>query len=717
MNYIEEIDVAVEDEPTLLVGGSESPISKLATELDVDLSMNKARYVIIVKGERAKVRVAIKRLDQFLNGGDGHTVSRIAVTEQALGVIIGKGGSKRSELEKKYEGIALFIHKSNRVTIRGPEQAVELCRIDILKLVSSVRIQQVMSITPEQHAILSKRDVIRRATNGIPVQVTLTENEVKIRGLFTDVRDAQALIKEPIDGFYEARVELDPSQLACVRGACRKQNHFLRMEEATNATVNLDLSMSSIIVTGERENVKRAKCLVIEFIDFLLAANFTHLKISKPHHATIGDATALADVAAISGAAVMFDRDTSSIEVQSSDPEKVKKAEEILKARIANAEKLAFVITLEESEAWLIPVVIGKGGVRVNALRIEVNCQVDVNKEDRTLTVSGENEEYVAKAKQALNEMIDSARRKCAFVQLPGDAIASFMGRAGANIKSFSIDHNVEVERLRKEPNTFKIVGSEELVKAAKDALMGWLSSWEERSAGTTIAITKNVIPAVIGRGGENVSFIQREFNCKVEINRDDLTVTVRGPEAMRVKALEKINQIINDDKAAFAARNGFKEAQVKSSETEPVQERTKSKSEVSNGAFVDNRRDRSSEFAARPVGLTIVEIDEGKNKKKRIRHKNKSKDISDDSTLQVGTTAGRNLFNLLVNEKRTPNTDGHANTSVILGPLAMSIDQWDASTVSSAKDDGNYDDEASGVVHVVQKVYIKSSSGFSVRV
>lgn len=53
MNYIEEIDVAVEDEPTLLVGGSESPISKLATELDVDLSMNKARYVIIVKGERA----------------------------------------------------------------------------------------------------------------------------------------------------------------------------------------------------------------------------------------------------------------------------------------------------------------------------------------------------------------------------------------------------------------------------------------------------------------------------------------------------------------------------------------------------------------------------------------------------------------------------------------------------------------------------------------
>ena len=114
-HYIQEIDISAEDEPTLLVGGSESTITKLATELDVVLSINKARYVLTLKGEKEKVEAAVKRVNQFLYGGDGHTVSRIAVSEQALGVVIGKGGSKRTELEKKYDGVSLFIHKSNRI--------------------------------------------------------------------------------------------------------------------------------------------------------------------------------------------------------------------------------------------------------------------------------------------------------------------------------------------------------------------------------------------------------------------------------------------------------------------------------------------------------------------------------------------------------------------------------------------------------------------------
>ena len=414
-NYIQEIDISAEDEPTLLVGGADSAISKLASELGVELSVNKARYVLTIKGVKEKVDLAVKRVNQFLYGGDGHTVSRIAVTEQALGVVIGKGGSKRSELEKKYDGVSLFIHKSNRITIRGPAEAVEACRVDILKLVASVKILQVMTITPEQHDILSKPDVIKRATNGIPVQVTLEEDALKIKGYFADVRDAMAMLKEPINGFYEARIELDPSQLVCVRGACRNDGHFNRMEAASNAKVSLDLSSSAIVVTGKRTNVKRAKTLVIEFIDFLLPAEFKHLKISKPLHSTIGEASVLADVAAVSGATVTFDRDTSSIEVQSSEPEKLKKAYDILKAKIEEAEKLAFVISLEQSESWLIPLIIGKGGNRVNAFRMEVNCQVDVNKEERTITVTGDKAENVAKAKKLLNELIDSARRECVF--------------------------------------------------------------------------------------------------------------------------------------------------------------------------------------------------------------------------------------------------------------------------------------------------------------
>jgi transcription antitermination factor NusA-like protein len=720
-NYMEELEISAEDEPALFVGGSDSAISKLSSELGVDLSIVKARYVLVIKGLEEKVQMAVKRVKQFLYGGDGHTVSRIAITEQSLGVVIGKGGAKRAELEKKYEGISLFIHKSNRITIRGPEQAVEGCRIDILRLVSSMKIQEVLDITPEQYAILNAPELIRRATNGIPVQVTLTEVSVKIRGFFADVRDAKAMLKEPLFGFYEARVELDPSQLSCVRGACRNDGHFKRMEEIAGAKVSLDLATSAIVITGKRPNVKRAKVLVVEFIDFLLPSDFAHLKISKTLHSTVGDASVLADVAAVSGATVIFDRDTSSIEVQSSDPAKVKKAADILKSRIEEAEKLAFVVTLDQSDSWLIPLIIGKGGNRVNTFRLEFGCQVDISKEERSIIVSGDSEEIVAKARKGLDEIIDAARRECAFVQIPADAVAPFLGRAGANIQIFAKEHTVEIERMRKESSKFKISGAEGNVQAAKAAVAAFVAGWEERTAGTTIQVDKNAIPAIIGKGGQNISFIQNEYKCKVEINREEFTVSVRGgSEELREKALQKINQIIAEDKASFAARQSERHARC-AQETDEAEATGTPKPQTvkatTNGATADSeKKDRTSEFSARPVGLTIVENE--KPKKKRIRNKNKTKDISDDSTLQVGTAAGRNLFNLLVTEKSIPNTDDNATSTVSNSARAATIDQWDSSTVSSAKDDcSGIDEERSGFVRGTNKPYIKSASGFTVRV
>ena len=720
-NFIAELDISPEDEPALLVGGSDSAISNLSSELGVSLSIVKARYVLVIKGLKHKVEVAVKRVNQFLYGGDGHTVSRIAITEQSLGVVIGKGGAKRAELEKKYEGISLFIHKSNRITIRGPEQAVEGCRIDILRLVSSMKIQEVLDVTPEQHAILNKPEVIRRATNGIPVQVTLTEESVKIRGFFADVRDAKAMLKEQLFGFYEARKELDPSQLNCVRGACRNDGHFKRMEEISDAKVSLDVAASAIVITGKRSNVKRAKVLVVEFIDFLLPSDFAHLKISKPLHATVGDASVLADVAAVSGATVIFDRDTSCIEVQSSDPVKVKKAADILKSKIEEAEKLAFVVTLDQSDSWLIPLIIGKGGNRVNAFRLEFGCQVEISKEQRSITVNGDSEEIVAKAKKGLDAIIDAARRECAFVQIPADAVASFMGRAGANIQVFAREHGVEIERLKKESTMFKISGAEGNVQAGKAAIASFVAGWEERSAGTTIEVDKNAIPAIIGKGGQNISFIQNEYKCTVAIDREKSTVSVRGgSEALREKALEKINQIIAEDKASYEARQRERQGR-HAQETEeaeaPGTDKLPTVKAKNNGATPNSeKKDRTSEFAARPVGLTIVEND--KAKKKRVRNKNKTTDISDDSTLQVGTTAGRNLFNLLVTERSIPNPDDKNISLVSNGARVATIDQWDSSTLSSAKDDSSgIDEERSGLVRGTNKSYIKSESGFIVRV
>jgi len=748
-NYLQEVEISAEDEPTLLAGGSDSPIQKFQEEYGAELKVIRSRFVIICKGQKEKVEAAVKRLDQFLHGGDGYTVSRVTVTEQALGVVIGKAGSKRAELEKTHEGVHLFIHKSNRITIRGPVDAVEACRIDILRLVSSVKIQQVLKISPEEHAILSKPDTLKRVANGIPVQVTLTQESVKMRGIFADVRDTMGMLREVLTGIYVASVELESSQLSVVRGACRDPSHLQRMKDETNADVKLDLASNSIVISGKRANVKKAKLLVVLFLDFLLPDDFARLEVSRPVQLTIGDASSLADIAAISGATLLLDRDLSAILIQSSDHEKVKKASELLKTRIEDAEKKVFVVTFTATEQWLIPLIIGKGGIQVNSLRLDTGCNIDINKAERSVTVTSEDMAQVGKAKELLEKMIDDARRQVAFVELPQESIAAFVGRNGTHIKAFAAEHTVEVERLRKSPTKLKITGEEESVKAAKVAMQAWIDVWEMKQAGKTIAIDKPSIPVVLGKNGSVIMSLQKEYGCKVEINREELTLTVRGgTEESRDKAIEKINQIVSEDKERHSANkrertngsgsddgdekqeNGTaktESATAGPAKTEPTKNGTSSNGRPqkpdqapANFPTMEVKKDRTNEFARRPVGLTIVEKEASKPKKKRNRNKNRHRDISDDSTLQVGSSAGRSLFNLLVSET-SANPDHETNhessaVSKTTGTVSLMVsneEQWDSSTVSSAAIDSSDPDEHAGGA----KPYIKSASGFTVRV
>jgi type II secretory pathway component GspD/PulD (secretin) len=175
-----------------------------------------------------------------------------------------------------------------------------------------------MPITSEQHAELSKPDAVRIVTSGIPVQVTVADDAVKVRGIFSDVRDALALLKAHLTGVYESRLELDPAQYSKVSGTVRDLSYFNRMKESSNAEIDLDPSSNSIVIHGKRANVKKAKILVMGLLDFILPSNFEHVKVPKVFHSTVANAASLADVAGMSGASVALDRDLNSVSVETS---------------------------------------------------------------------------------------------------------------------------------------------------------------------------------------------------------------------------------------------------------------------------------------------------------------------------------------------------------------------------------------------------------------
>lgn len=691
-NYIQEVEYAPENENALLTGGKSCFVNKLAEELNVDLAARRNNHVVVARGEKENVLAAVARLNQFLNGGDGHTVSKLIVSEQAVGAVIGKGGSRRMELEDKYGGVKIFIERdSGVITIRGEEQSVQECRTEILKIVSSVRVQESIPITPQQHAELSKPEVIRQLTSGIPVHVTLTEDSVSVRGIFTDARDAISLLKFHLTGEYESRVELDASQYATISASCRDPSHFNRMKESTSAQIDLDRSSSSIVIKGKRGNVKKAKILLMGFLDFLLPSNFAHVKMPKAFQSTVASAASLADVSALSGASVVLDRDLNSIQIQSSDPEKVKDAAALVKAKMTEAEKLVYVLSIDQSESWIIPSIIGKGGQRINAMSKDTGCRFDVSKQELTVTITGEDEDSVTKAKAMIAAAMDKARRECVFVQLPSNSISAFIGKSGAHIKQFAEEHSVEVERVRKEQSKIRITGNETAVSAANAAILEWIRVWQENNAEVSIPFDKSMIPAVLGKDGSVINALQKDYGCRIDLDRSASMITVRGGTLLnRNEVIKKVSDIVAEEQAMKEERE-----QKKQKDVEERAEKARAEKQNQEPAAIeakpsedslDQRKDRTAEFASRPVGMTS-QAQKGKSSKIAWGRK----DSSEDAPL-VGTAAGRNLFGLLASD------DGD-NTTL---RSEMSID-------SSTNGGDQLTEEG--------PVYVRSSSGFAVRV
>jgi polyribonucleotide nucleotidyltransferase len=309
-------------------------------------------------------------------------------------------------------------------------------------------------------------------------------------------------------------------------------------------------------------------------------------------------------------------------------------------------------LPVDQTESWIFPVIIGKGGQRISALSTETNCRINVSRQELSITITGEDEESVANAKRIIDAAIDKAKRECVFVQLPSNAAPAFIGKAGAKIQQFSKDHNVQAECLRNEPSKVMIKGKEDSVAAAKEALLEWICVWEGNNAEASLPVDKAMIPFVVGKDGSVINALQKDSSCRIDLDRNSSTITLRGGTAEnRTELIEKINGIIAEAQEAVESereqkreRDAERTEKMKEEKTQPV---------VAEPAE-DTRKDRTAEFAARPVGLGPPTSNASSG-----RTQNKSTKVRSP----VGTAAGRNLFVLLTSPGTALNSTNENET------------------------------------------------------
>ena len=665
-NKVGEIPITDDDREALIAGGKNSKVAQFSNDMDVQLHIDRTRHVVTARGSQNEVDLAIETLNQYLNGGNGHSVAKITVSEQVLGKIIGRGGQTRKELEKKHGGVSIIISKAHIVTIRGPEKSVGDCKTEIEKMVASARVTETLSLSDEEKELVEKKEFAKKLALQTNVNVSVIDGKVVIRGNFHDVRDAVSYLNEMLTGEYKTSIELDSSQFSKVRNTCRDPSHFDRMEADSGAKIELDMTSGAITVRGKRSNVKKAKAQIFEFLGFVFPGEIRLLKISKPLFLSVGQAAALAEIsAALSGVTIYLDRDLSSIVVRSTDKEKLSRGADMVGSKIKKGERLAYVLELDSSDAWILPAIIGKSGIHVASLRSKhPHCKIDVSKESRTISIVGDSEEVVQKAREALILDVEKARAENSFIMIPDTLISKFVGKNGAHVKEMSSSMGVEIQRVKRGQSNFKIVGEAFNVEAAKKAVDEWIAKREEADAVLSYKLEKEKdVSVILGEKGGTARTIQDEYKCKIDIDRKTLLLTIKGEtKEKRELVLQKVKELIAEDREKTAARRAAqKQEQMEAlKETNGTTRDPPSQSDSNDRKLLSptNSRGNEPELKKDCRNENIISSDDiSTSKLVQCSASKQSEPKSDDQTPTIidtsfdeeGTENGRNLLAMLI--------------------------------------------------------------------
>jgi len=140
----------------------------------------------------------------------------------------------------------------------------------------------------------------------------------------------------------------------------------------------------------------------------------------------------------------------------------------------------------------------------------------------------------------------------------------------------------------------------------------------------------------VLGPKGATLKSIESEFECRIDINRDASTLTIRGGNKVsRQGALEKVEYIIEKEERARAEALSRKKEYEAESAAKSEKNEGKNHKKASSTSAIDTRDERRHyTFPTVPVGVKAPasKKTEGKGK----------------ATVEGGTSSGLSLFQML---------------------------------------------------------------------
>lgn len=544
------------------------------TKIEYSIRKDKSNTVNI-SGKRCNVEDAKKQiLGQLTQQG---SIS-VFIPKAHHRFILGKAAATLKQLEAE-TGAKISVPKINPdasaedqpITITGAKEAMQAAKVRIESISSNQleRHRETFEAPIWTHPFIrggndSNLNELRTKYSIVAIDVpppSAEKTEIVVRGpqkgAVAAAAELRELVKRKVEKCKPVTISVDKKQHKFVIGPRGKNIQDVLEKTGVSVEVPPQADTStSITLRGEQQDMGAAITAVYGYASshcdaFVPAEEWMHRLLIGQKGATIREIT---EKFGYDKVQVDFKNDPGSCGIQlEGTPSELDSVQKELERRIAEIKATTSHAELNVPAAYH-PHLIGKGGSNLSKLKEEHGVIIKIPQDPgQNIWIEGP-PEGVKKATAQLKELADRiADEETDSIQLNRRFHRQIIGSGGENIRKLRDKFpktQITVPDENSKSDTITLRGPSKELVHAKAELIKIAQDIEERGYRIDVPILKEFHRNIIGKKGENIQRIRKEFNCQIELpkeNTDSEIITIIGRKDDAEKARKEIRKIEKD--------------------------------------------------------------------------------------------------------------------------------------------------------------------------
>jgi polyribonucleotide nucleotidyltransferase len=506
-----------------LIGKKGQNIQQLQRELQVEIHVSTDDDKVFVAGTDAqKVHAAVEHINSFLSVVADFTTATAKIDSKYQGMLIGFKGANVHKYQAKFPLVTIrFTPDSEDVTFKGPQADVEACRAEVIAEAEAIRHDSVMH--SYQQALPLNSETAKALQD--PKDVSL---------LHSLARQLEVKLLFKTEGSTEVCVRGAKGAVDAALPAIREQ--IRNISERGSLVFSVDPQHHGVLIGSEGRNLKHLHQKFGVKIDF---------PSRKPLEGPVSDENA--SIIKITGPKSNIGRARDELL-------------DLLQYHLQNSFKESLTVPLQ-----VVPMIIGKGGAKVESIRLETDCNVDVarGEEAAEITLSG-TKEGVAKAKSLVMAIVkDAAEQEERIVSVPSKEslqrlTSVFKQRWFSFLDRMKDSSGIQVNVRRNEGTVVLRGKAANMAEAQKEleGLLGLIESGELDSIDLP-EISSQYYGRILGPKGATIKAFIQQHSVDVQVPRagEPGAVRIAGPKEKLAAAAAEL-RILGAPETVFRFKN-----------------------------------------------------------------------------------------------------------------------------------------------------------------